>query len=305
MNASVNRPATTTAPTSQPTARTQATTTGRYAVGGRDPCIQRRPRAATGRPRSGSRPAAWPIRKNRVFWYGEPARKTRTRTGQPTSRTLATRPPDARPRQRPRRRAARAARTSTARRAGRGRRPRSGSHGRAGRRSCRRWCAARSAGPSGRRRNRPRTGRSVPRAIARPIGRPDRREHDRRRRSARPRPPPIAAHRSRAQVRRSPTSATIPIGTATSPNTQRVSMAAAVSAAASSSQRIRPVRTNRQTAHAPAVASAIDSVSDIATALDCQSWPGSAAMTRGQRAARRPRPARPAAARRPRRRGGR
>ena len=99
------------------------------------------------------------------------------------------------------------------------------------------------------------------------------------RRPARPTAPPTAARRSRAHVRRSPMSATIPIGTATRPKTQRVSIAAAVSAAAASSQRSRPVRTYRQTAHAPAVASAIDSVSDIATALDCQSWPGSAATT--------------------------
>ena len=42
---------------------------------------------------------------------------------------------------------------------------------------------------------------------------------------------------------------------------------------------MRPVRPYRQAAHAPAVASATDSVSDIATALDCQSWPGSAATT--------------------------
>ena len=66
-------------------------------------------------------------------------------------------------------------------------------------------------------------------------------------------------------------SATIPTGTATRPNTQRVSIAAAVSPAATNSHRIRPVRTNRQTAHAPPVARAIENVSDIATTLDCQS----------------------------------
>ena len=91
MNASVKRPATTTAPATHTTINALAITapTPRRSGG------TRRPMAAAARHRPiAMRMATGGIaeRKNRVFWYGDPARKTITITGQPTRRMAATSP---------------------------------------------------------------------------------------------------------------------------------------------------------------------------------------------------------------------